>query len=136
MNGKRFLLGFVAVFTVTAVANFVIHGVLLQSIYAQFPTLLRGETDAKQHAAFLLLAFVVFALAFVLVWALWAPRYSSPVRAGLFYGAVMWLIASVHHYSINYAVQPWPGDVVSQQIGYEFVWMALAGMVLGAVYRK
>lgn len=136
MDGKRFVVAFVVVFLVTAVANFVIHGVLLHPRYAQFPTLLRGETDASHHAVFLLVAFAAFSLAFVLIWGLWAPAYSSPVRAGLFYGALMWLVGTVNHYAVNYAVQPWPGDLVLDQIGYEFVWMAVVGMALGAVYRK
>lgn len=136
MDGKRFILAFVVVFVFTAAASFVIHGLMLHPDYAQFPNLLRTETDANQHMVYLLAAFAVFALAFVLVWSLWVPRYSSPVRAGLFYGIVMWLVESVNHYLINYAVSPWSGDVVVKQMGYEFVWMVVLGMVLGAVYRK
>lgn len=136
MDGKRFALAFVVVFVLTAVASFLIHGMMLRPDYAQFPNLLRSEADANQHMVYLLAAFAVFALAFVFVWAAWVPRYSSPIRAGLFYGIVMWLVESVNHYLINFAVQPWTAEVVKKQVGYEFVWMAVLGMVLGAVYRK
>jgi hypothetical protein len=136
MDVKRFAVAFVVVLVLTAVASFVIHGTLLHPDYAQLPNLLRTEADSNAHAGWLLLAFAVFAFAFVFVWAAWAPRYSSPVRAGLFYGMVMWLVESVNHYLINYAVQPWPAELVTKQMGYEFVWLAVMGMVLGAVYRK
>jgi len=136
MNWKRFVPAFVAVFVLTAIASFVIHGMLLHADYSQYPNLLRTETDANQHAVFLLAAFAVFAFAFVLVWAVWVPAYSSPLRAGLFYGMVMWLVESVNHYFINYAVQPWQGDLVVKQMGYEFVWMAAAGMATALIYRK
>ncbi|HVP42288.1 MAG TPA: hypothetical protein VMS96_02590 [Terriglobales bacterium] len=136
MDWKRSGVAFLLMFVLTAVASYVIHGMLLHPDYSHFPSLLRTVEDANRHFVYLLAAFAVFSLAFVLVWALWVPKYSSPVRAGLFYGIVMWLVESANHYLINYAVQPWPADVVGKQVGYEFVWLAIMGMVLGAVYRK
>jgi len=136
MNWKRFLVAFVVVLVVTAAANFVIHGSLLHEDYARYPNLLRPEADANAHAPFLLLAFAAFALGFTLIWGLWMPPYSSPVRAGVFYGAVVWLIASVSRYFVYYAVQPWGMEVIRRQIGYELVWLVVTGAVLGLVYRK
>ena len=136
MDWKRFAVAFVLMFVLTAAASYVIHGMLLHADYTHFPNLLRTVDDANRHFVYLLAAFAVFSLAFVLVWAFWVPKYASPVRAGLFYGIVMWLVESVNHYLINYAVQPWSADVVGKQVGYEFVWLAIMGMVLGAVFRK
>ncbi len=136
MDWKRFAVAFVVVFVLTTVASFVIHGMMLHNDYGQLPNLLRTETDANQHFGYLLGAFAVFSFAFVFVWGAWVPRYSSPLRAGLFYGMVMWLVESVNHYLVNFAVMPWPWEVVKRQISYEFVWLAALGVVVAAVYRK
>src|SRR6266850_6287607 len=69
MNVKKMVFAFIAVFVFVSLANFVIHGVLLQPHYAQTPQLMRAPADGQAHAPFLMLAFFFFSLGFVWIYA-------------------------------------------------------------------
>lgn len=132
---KRIGLTIIVVFVVLTALSYVIHGVLLQPLYQQSPQMLRAQQDAPSHFPFMLLAFLVFSVAFVWI-------YSRGLEAkpwlgqGLRYGLAMWLIASVSRYLIYFAVQPWSGSVVALQIGLELIMMLLLGITVAALYRK
>lgn len=132
---KRMGLNIIVVFVVFTALSYVIHGLLLQSLYQQTPQLLRIAEDAQGHFPFMLLAFLLFSIAFVWI-------YSRGLEAkpwlgqGLRYGLAMWLIASVSRYLIYFAVQPWSGTVVALQIGLELIMMLLLGITVAALYRK
>lgn len=132
---KRMGLNIIVVFVVFTALSYVIHGLLLQPLYQQTPQLLRIAEDAQGHFPFMLLAFLLFSIAFVWI-------YSRGLEAkpwlgqGLRYGLAMWLIASVSRYLIYFAVQPWSGTVVALQIGLELIMMLLLGITVAALYRK
>jgi hypothetical protein len=134
MNVKRMAIAFVAVFVFVSLANFVIHGVLLQPHYAQTPQLMRTPADGQAHAPFLMLAFFFFSLAFVWI-------YVQGVNArpwlgqGIRYGLAVWVLTSVSEYIVYYAIQPWPTHVVCMQIAYELVMNVVAGMLVAVLYR-
>lgn len=132
---RRFLIAFVVVLVVTALLNFLIHGVLLQPSYQQTPQLLREQADANAHAISLLVGFFFFTLGFVWI-------YSRGVEAkpwagqGIRYGVAVWLMASVSRYFIYYAIQPWSMKVVWMQIGYELVMSMVLGLTVAVIYRN
>ena len=132
---KKQILAWAAVVVLCFVANFLIHGVLLQPYYSQTPQLLRPERDAQAHMPFMLLGFVIFSAAFVWI-------YARGIEAkpwfgqGLRYGFAVWLIASVSRYLIYFAIQPWGGGVVAMQIGLELFMMLLLGVTAAAICRK
>ncbi len=133
MNTKRFIIAFIAVLVFVSQANFLIHGVLLKPYYAQ-TALMRGEADGAAHAPFLGLAFLLFSLGFVWIYA--QGVNSKPfVGQGIRYGLAVWMITSVAEYIVYYAVQPWPGNIVCMQIGYELVMNLVAGVIVAAIYR-
>jgi hypothetical protein len=134
MSAKKFVIAFIAVLVFVTLANFVIHGVLLKPYYAQ-TQLMRGETDSAAHAPFLGLAFLFFSLAFVWIYA--QGVNGKPFAGqGIRYGIAVWMITSVAEYIVYYAVQPWPGNIVCMQIGYELVMNLIAGVIVAALYRK
>jgi hypothetical protein len=108
---KKFLAAFGIVFVLSALLNFVIHGVLLKPLYQQSARLMRGEADAGVHAMFLMVGFFFFSLGFVWIYARGVE--SKPwVGQGIRYAIAVWLIAAVSRYAIYYAIQPWPAQVV------------------------
>lgn len=132
---KRMGLTIIVVFVVFTFLSFIIHGVLLQPLYQQSPQMLRTQQDAQSHFPFMLLAFLVFSVAFVWIYS----RGLEPkpwLGQGLRYGLAVWLIASVSRYLIYFAVQPWSGSVVALQIGLELIMMLLVGITAAALYRK
>ena len=132
---RKFLMAFVAVFVITSVLSFLIHGILLQPLYHQTPQLLRGPADANAHSIFLMVGFAFFALAFD-----WIYSYGVEAKPwaaqGIRYGIAVWLIASVSRYVIYYAIQPWSVRVVLMQVTYELVMTVLLGLTVAAIYRN
>lgn len=135
MNIKKFLMAFVAVFVFVSLANFVIHGMLLQPHYAQTPQLMRTPADGAAHAPFLMLAFFFFSLGFVWIYAQ-GVNGRPWLGQGIRYGLAVWLITSVAEYIVYYAIQPWPGHVVGMQIGYELIMNLIAGVIVAGIYRQ
>jgi hypothetical protein len=134
MTLKKTILAFVVIFVLTAVTNFLIHGILLQGVYHQTTNLLRGPQDGRAHAIFLLIGFFFFAVAFVWLY----PRTRADgawMMQGLRYGVAVWFIATVSRYLIYYAIQPWPFSTVLLQLGYELVAVLLMAEALAFVAR-
>ncbi|MEP6642851.1 MAG: hypothetical protein ABJA69_00030 [Acidobacteriaceae bacterium] len=132
---KKFLLAFVTVFVLTAGLNFVVHGVLLKSLYQQSPQLGRAPDDAASYAPFLMVGFFFFTLGFVWIYA--RGIEAKPwIGQGLRYGLAVWLIAAVSRYFIYYAIQPWPLQVVVVQIAYELGMLLLLGVAVAWFYRS
>ena len=135
MNTKRMVIAFVAVFVFVTLANFVIHGMLLQPYYMQFPQLMRSPADGQAHAPFLMLAFFFFSLGFVWIFAQGVS--SRPwIGQGIRFGAGVWLVTSVSEYIVYYAIQPWSMQVVSMQIGLELIMNIVAGVIVASIYRS
>lgn len=135
MNWKKFILTFVVVFVVTFLGNFLIHGMLLHAPYAQHPQLLRPQQEANRYLGFMAAAFLFFSLGFVWIYA-HGVEEKPWVGQGLRFGLAVWLLVSVTRYLIYYAIQPWPGGLVAQQIGYELVLTLILGLLAAALYRK
>lgn len=134
MTFRKLVLAFIAVFVLSSVLSFLIHGLLLQGSYHQTPQLIREQQDASAHAPFLLLGFAVFALGFVWIYGKGVenkPWFGQGIR----YGLVAWLVATVSRYLIYYAIQPWPAKVVAMQIGLELVMMLMLGIIAAAILR-
>ena len=150
MNWKKYALAFVIVLVLKTVLGFVIHGVLLNADYAQFPHLLRTQEDANAHFPYMLLNFVAFSLGFVWIYAHGVEAKACPstvaqgtpsgvegwLGQGIRFGLAVWLLASVSTFLTYYAVQPWPGALVAKQIGYELIEMLLLGVAAAVLYRR
>jgi apolipoprotein N-acyltransferase len=131
---KKFLAAFGIVFVLSALLNFVIHGVLLKPLYQQSAQLMRDEADSGAHVMYLMVGFFFFTLGFVWIYAR-GVEAKPWVGQGLRYGIAVWLIATVSRYSIYYAIQPWPAHVVLMQIADELVMTLVLGLGVAVVYR-
>jgi hypothetical protein len=135
MSFKKLSLAFVAVFVLSSLANFLIHGMLLQASYFATPQLLREQQDASSHTPFLLFGFAIFTLGFVWIYAK-GVEDKPWIGQGLRYGFAAWLIAAASRYVIYYAIQPWPGKVVAMQISLELIMMLVLGLAVAAILKR
>ena len=135
MSIKKQGIAFVILFVLTAIGNFVIHGMLLQPAYKESANLMRGEQDAGTHMMFLMVGFFFFCLGMVWIYAQ-MKQTGSWLADGIRYAIAVWLIATVSRYSIYYAIQPWPSSTVWMQIGYELVLTLILGVVIGFMMRE
>jgi hypothetical protein len=135
LKWSRFALATLAVFVVSAVLNFVIHGVLLRPAYMNSEDLMRTQADAQTHAVYLLVGFAFFSIGFVWIYTAGANLSAHWVSQGVHYGLLMWLVASVSRYFIYYAIQPWPFQTVLEQMGLELIMSLILGLLVAAFYR-
>ncbi|HEX9684359.1 MAG TPA: hypothetical protein VGA25_00730 [Burkholderiales bacterium] len=93
MNTKRWLLASVAVFVVIMVLEFVIHGVLLQGVYQQTPSVWRTQADMQRLMWIFWVGYLVFAPFFVFIYTKGyekgKPGLGQGFRFGLYVGAML-----------------------------------------------
>lgn len=141
MITKRFVVTVVAVFLVSQVFAIVIHGFILGPDYRPFyGTLLRpmdsssGGAGSAWMVAFLPLAHLAMAIAFVALYSRWV-RPGSEIPQGLQFGVLAWLFGPVPMYLLWFAEQPWPLSLTIKQLVLELFTMLVLGTLTAMAYR-
>ena len=138
MSTKRFIGTVVAVFFVSQVFAIVIHGFILGGDYRPFyGTLLRpmDAADApKWMAAFLPLAHLAMAIAFVALFGRWV-RTGPEIPQGLRFGVLAWLFGPMPMYLLWFAEQPWPLSLTIKQLVLELFTMLVLGTLTSIIYK-
>jgi hypothetical protein len=131
---KKFLIAWVVIFIAWFLGSFVVHGVLLRADYMQLTNLFRPEGDEQKYFPLMIVAHVILSGAFVWIYARGAE--AKPWMAqGVRFGLAVALLTAVPTYTIYFAVQPMPGDVVIKQIVYDGVLTIILGMIVAWLYR-
>jgi hypothetical protein len=131
---KKFWFTALALFALSMLTDFLLHGLVLHADYAQLPNLMRTEADSQKYFHWMLLAHVFFALAFV--WIYQRGREAKPwLGQGIRFGLAVAILAVVPGYLIYYVVQPLPGLLIVKQVGFDLVRMAGLGLCVGWAYR-
>jgi hypothetical protein len=101
---KKTLIATIVVFLAWAVMDFIIHGLLLQSLYASSPSLFRPQAEMKM--ALMYVVVFIAALCFVSIY----QRCCSPkgMGAGIQYGLLYGIAVGVGMGYGSYAVIPIP----------------------------
>lgn len=132
MNAK-FLVAWLVIFILMLAGGFVIHGLLLGGDYTA-TGLMRSEEEAQQLMAWMLVAHVIMAGAFV--WIYSRGKEPKPwLGQGLRFGLAVALLAVVPIYMIYYVVQPVPGMLAVKQIVFDTMLMLVVGAVVAFLYR-
>ncbi|MBC7945226.1 MAG: hypothetical protein H7X91_08205 [Burkholderiales bacterium] len=131
----RLLISIVVIFVLSMVLGYVVHGVLLGDDYTRLQNLFRAPEDAHNYFAYMLLAHVVFAIAFVWIY-LQGKAHKPFLMQGLRYGVAVAALVTVPMYLIYYAVQPMPGMTVLKQIAFDGISMIILGVVVAWLNRQ
>jgi hypothetical protein len=132
---KKLLLTWVAVFVVWFLGSYLIHGVLLSHDYGLMQGLFRPMDEQQKYFSALLLGQVIFAGAFVWIYARgveakpWLPQ-------GVRYGIAVTLLAIVPTYLIYFAVQPVPESVMLKQIIFDGILAVIVAIIAAWMYRS
>src|SRR4051794_38408088 len=133
MNLKKLFLACLAAFVVIFVLEFVLHAVLLKSAYIALPkAMMRSETDFQHHFALLLLGQLLIAFALALIFA--TGFVGGGAGAGMRLGSMFGVIYFGTNL-ITFAVQPFTVPIVAAWTIGGFVEMAIAGALVGAIYK-
>ncbi|MEE8513733.1 MAG: hypothetical protein V3S73_03305 [Gammaproteobacteria bacterium] len=132
MNMKRFLIACVVVFIFIFAYEWLFHGVLLRDLYAETPTLWRGQANMQGYLHWLHIGQLWFAVLFCLIF---VKGYENKgLGEGIRYGLLIGLLF-IGPNLIIYAVQPLPAIlVVAWSIG-GLIEMIIAGLIAAALYR-
>ena len=132
MNAK-FLIAWLVILILWFAGGFVVHELLLGADYTT-TNLMRSEEDAKQLMAWMIVAHVIMAGAFVWIYA--RGKEAKPwLGQGLRFGLAVALLAVVPIYLIYYVVQPLPGMLVVKQIVFDTIVTLVLGAVVAFLYR-
>lgn len=129
---KKTILGVVAVFVAWSAMDFVMHGLLLRSSYAETASLWRPMGEMKLWVMHV--AVFVAALSFVLIYALFFSR--KGISTGLKYGLLFGLGTGVTMGYGSYAVLPIPYHMAFTWFLGSLVEAAVGGVILGAIMRE
>jgi hypothetical protein len=131
---KTFVVSVVALFVLSMILGFVVHGMLLAQQYASLTSLFRAEQDQQAHFGYMILAHVIAAIGFT--WVYRQGRENKPVLGqGVRFGLGVAVLTTIPTYLIYFAVQPMPSDLVAQQIVMDTVAMVLMGIAAAALNR-
>jgi hypothetical protein len=131
---KKFVISSVALFVVSMIFGFVVHGLLLAGDYGQLPTLMRTQEDAGAHFHFMIVAHLLMAIG--LTWLYRQGREDKPwMGQGLRFGAAIAVAMTIPIYLIYHAVMPFPLTLVTKQIAFDTVAMLIVGLVAAAINR-
>ena len=133
--GRKFLISALVMFVMSTSLGFIVHGWMLHHDYAQLPHLFRPQQDMGHYFPFMLLANLLFAIAFA--WIYLKGREGKPFLVqGIRYGVAIAVLTTIPVYLIYYAVQPMPGAMVLKQVVFDTIGVILMGVVLAWLNRK
>jgi len=136
MNTKRWLIASLAAFVVIAVLEFIVNAILLADLYHQTAAVWRPPTDMQSLMWLWWVSYAVSALVFTLIYAQgYEPAKAGPAQ-GMRYGLYMGLFLAAPMGIGFYAVLPIPGALAVYWFVAAVVMWAIAGAVVGALYKK
>ncbi len=131
---KTAVISVIAMFFVSTLMGFVVHGLLIGADYARLTNLFRTHDDMMSHYWALALANVIWAIGFT--WIYRQGRDNRPfVAQGVRFGIAASLLAVIPTYLVYYAVQPTPTDLVAQQIVFDTIAVVIMGVIVAALNR-
>lgn len=133
MKSKNFVLCFVVVFLAIFLSDFVIHQVILKSLYQATLSLWRPESEMQNHMPFMMGGHLVVAFFFTRIFA--HGYKGSGVIEGLRYGFMLAGFQAGGQLMMH-AVQPFPTSITLSWIGLGFAQAMLVGAILAKIYKK
>jgi hypothetical protein len=134
---KRFWVCGIVMSIAAMALDFLVHGLLLQPDYNALVAsgLMRAQVDAQAYLPYMLAAHLL--IGFGLTWLYMhfsGPHVhgaaTTPLSAGLRFGAAIAVMSTIPGYLIYYAVQPLPAALVHKQLIFSSMAMLLLGLLL------
>ena len=132
MNMKRLLLAIVVAFVIVFATDFLIHGFWLSSDYEATKELWRPESDMHARFHWMLMAQLIGAATFVIIWA--KGFAGRDIGTGITFGLLMGLAQQVWAI-IDHVVMPVPGVLAAKWVVAGLVQCVLLGIVTALIYK-
>ena len=132
MNLPRLILAIVVAFIVILGSDMLIHEVWLKPDYEAAKSIFRPDADMQSRFHWLIVAQVLCAMTFVIIWA--KGVVSGSVGNGIGFGLLMGLFQQIW-VLVNYVVFPLPADLAVKWFFSGLVQAVLIGITTALVYR-
>jgi hypothetical protein len=129
---KRFLIAFIAAYIFMFLWGWLLNGVLLKDVYAETPDLWRSQSEMMSLFHWIIIGQALLILAFVAIYA--SGFAGGGVMAGIRLGILL-EIAAIGMRLIVYAVQPFPGKLITYASISGLIEMIIVGAIVGAIYK-
>jgi hypothetical protein len=129
---RKVLLGFVAVFVVVAIIDWIVNTMLMASVYAQIADLMRPEEEVKMWLIVICWIFFAFFFTFIFSKGYEGKGILEGVRYGLYVTGMMAIPAAY----MTYATMPVPYGLAFQWWIYAAIENIIAGVVLALIFGK
>jgi hypothetical protein len=133
MNIKRLILAMVAGFVVIFATDYLIHGLWLVPDYEATKSLWRPEAEMNSRFHWMLLAQIICAVTFVIIWAKGAAGGS--IGSGIVFGLLMGLFQQIWAI-VDYVVIPMPGELAAKWFFSGLAQAVLLGIATALVYKS
>ncbi|MDH3890664.1 MAG: hypothetical protein OEV49_06235 [candidate division Zixibacteria bacterium] len=133
MNTLRYFIGSFVVFLFIFMAEWLFHGMIMNSTYIESQHLLRPEAEAVAYFPSMIAGFLVLSFGFCYIF---TKGYEDKgLGEGARYGFLIGLAFSIPTSLMNFAVFPIPSNwIISWCIGEPII-MTLAGIIFASIYR-
>jgi hypothetical protein len=134
LNIKQWALATIVIFIVMAIIEYLVHGVMLASLYQQYASYWRPEADMKALMPWMYFGYLVFAAVFVFVYA--RGRAAEPgVGPGARWGFYIGILLCVPAVFMQHVVFPWPREIIITWCIAGIVECTIFGIITAMMYK-
>ncbi|HXQ97428.1 MAG TPA: hypothetical protein VN774_03210 [Candidatus Limnocylindrales bacterium] len=132
MDMKKTLGAIVASFVVQYGGDYLLHGIILKSSYADTVDLWRSDADMMHRMWVLILAQLIFAIAAVLIYQRGVEK-KAWIGQGIRFGILLALVAVIPNNMIWYVVVPMPHQLALHSALGDGILAILVGLVIAGI---
>jgi hypothetical protein len=134
VNTKRLFGAFIAAFVFAFLFEWLLHGLILKGSEAALPQgLARTPADFQNHFLWVVLGEAIMILIFTMIYA--RGFAAGGIGGGICLGIMFGFIYTGANL-ISYGVQPFPGNLIVWYSIAGLIEYAVAGAIVGAIYRS
>ena len=135
-NTKRFFLAVLAVFVVSGLLDYVIHGLILGSAYESLEGVWREKEDMESMMWIMNVTGVVFALVFVYIFHFFKKgHFKTGYVTGLCYGFLVGIIIHGVGAFNQHAIYNVPSSMAWKWVFFGIIQMVILGVVASLIYK-
>lgn len=136
MNKKRWVVAALAAFAVYFVLEMVLHGILLGDLYRETATVWRSEPQMRSLMWTLWLVYAVQAAVLAFIYTKGYEPGKSGIKQGMRFGIALGLLLATMKSLGSYFSLPIPALLASYWFVGELIITTVAGVAIGAIYRR
>jgi len=131
MNVKKFILASIVVFVVYQVLNFIIHGLILDSVYESMAGVWREDMDSTMWIMYVTSFIMSFLFVFIFIKGYEGKGIAEGLRFGLWIGLLMNVVGMFN----QYAVYPISMSLTIQWFVYGVIQLMICGIFAAWLYK-